>query len=91
MKSMKIIVTGRVQGVGFRYYIYKVAMKLDVKGTVKNLDDGSVEIICLTDDLDLFIMAIKKGNGFSRVDELHIEPMDSNSIASKHLHKFNIV
>lgn len=91
MQSMKIIVTGRVQGVGFRYFVYKLALKLDVKGTVRNLDDGRVEIVCLTDDLEQFLMAIKKGNGFSRVDELHIEPMDPNLIASKHLHSFNMV
>jgi len=39
-----IIVTGRVQGVGFRYYTKRKADKLFLKGWVQNLGDGSVEI-----------------------------------------------
>ncbi|MCD4714420.1 MAG: acylphosphatase [Clostridiales bacterium] len=91
MKTLKMIVTGRVQGVGFRYYIYKLALKLDVKGTVRNLDDGSVEIICTTDHHEHFIAEIKRGNGFSRVENIQIESIDPNTIAIKHLNKFTII
>ena len=91
MKTLKMIVTGRVQGVGFRYYIYKLALKLDVKGTVRNLDDGSVEIICMTDHQEHFIEEIKRGNGFSRVENIQIESIDPNTIALKHINKFTII
>jgi acylphosphatase len=91
MQVLRIIVTGRVQGVGFRYFIYKLATKMGVKGTVRNLDDGSVEIICHTDDYEMFIDAVRKGNGFSRVDDLYVEKIHPASIASRHLRSFTII
>ncbi len=90
MKASKIIVTGKVQGVGFRYFVYKLAKKLDVQGTVRNLGDGSVEIVCQTDDLELFMTLIKEGNGYSKVDELHVESVDPDWMDSKHFRKFSI-
>jgi len=36
-------VRGRVQGVGFRYFVEQSAKRLDIRGWVRNLDDGSVE------------------------------------------------
>ena len=38
--------SGRVQGVGFRYTAERIALDLDLKGWVKNLPDGRVEIVC---------------------------------------------
>ena len=43
-KSVRIRVNGRVQGVAFRYYTKINADKLDLKGTVQNMKDGSVLI-----------------------------------------------
>lgn len=40
-----ILVSGLVQGVGFRYFIYRKATELGLKGYVKNLFDGNVEIV----------------------------------------------
>lgn len=40
----KIIVSGVVQGVGFRYYVFKYAINLGLNGIVRNLLDGKVEI-----------------------------------------------
>lgn len=90
MEASKIIVTGKVQGVGFRYFVYKLAKKLDVQGTVRNLDDGSVEIICQTDELEHFMTLIKEGNGYSKVDELYVESVDIDWMSSKHFQKFSI-
>ncbi|MFT9456596.1 MAG: acylphosphatase [Liquorilactobacillus hordei] len=44
MKSIKIIVHGRVQGVGFRYCTKMIADQLNIAGIVKNQNDGSVYI-----------------------------------------------
>jgi acylphosphatase len=37
-------VRGRVQGVGFRYFVEHSAKRLDIRGWVRNVDDGSVEV-----------------------------------------------
>jgi len=44
MKTLKIIITGRVQKVGFRACIRKIASDLNVAGTVVNLEDGKVQV-----------------------------------------------
>jgi acylphosphatase len=44
-KQVRIIVEGRVQGVSFRYYTEGKAKELQLKGTVRNLSNGSVEIV----------------------------------------------
>ncbi|MFH1479558.1 MAG: acylphosphatase [Candidatus Omnitrophota bacterium] len=45
-KRIHVFYTGRVQGVGFRYTVQDIAGKLGLKGWVKNLFDGSVEVLC---------------------------------------------
>lgn len=44
MKTLKIIITGRVQKVGFRACIRKIASDLNIAGTVLNLEDGKVQV-----------------------------------------------
>ena len=44
-KRVKIILSGKVQNVGFRYFIKNNAQELNVKGYVKNKEDGTVEIV----------------------------------------------
>ncbi len=50
MKRVKAIVDGIVQGVGYRYNVKHIAIKNKVKGYVKNLDDGRVEIVAEGED-----------------------------------------
>lgn len=45
MKALEIIVSGVVQGVGFRHYTREAALQIGVSGTVKNLPDGTVKIL----------------------------------------------
>ncbi|WP_283678250.1 acylphosphatase [Lentilactobacillus sp. Marseille-Q4993] len=61
-KTVNIIVSGRVQGVGFRYATIKLANRLKINGWVKNNLDGSVEILANGDEpsLQSFISAVKK-------------------------------
>lgn len=44
MKRVSMIVSGRVQGVGFRYYVEDIALGMNISGWVRNLSDGTVEI-----------------------------------------------
>lgn len=50
MITKKVIYEGRVQGVGFRYATKDLARGFDVLGTVRNLQDGTVELIIAGDD-----------------------------------------
>lgn len=62
MKTSRLIVTGRVQGVGFRYFTERIAKRMHLTGTVENRNDGSVEIIVQADDntLRIFIDEVKE-------------------------------
>ena len=61
MKRVKAIVDGIVQGVGYRYNVKHIAIKDKVKGYVKNLDDGKVEILAEGEDqaLERFLNDIR--------------------------------
>ena len=53
MKRVKAIVDGIVQGVGYRYNVKHIAVRYKLKGYVKNLDDGRVEIVAEGDEESL--------------------------------------
>lgn len=44
-ETRRYVVTGRVQGVGFRWFVEREASQLDMKGWVRNHEDGSVEVM----------------------------------------------
>ncbi|MDM8533428.1 acylphosphatase [Clostridiaceae bacterium HSG29] len=66
---MKIIYSGRVQGVGFRYFVYSNALKYQISGYVKNLFNGNVELVINDDsrNIKVFLLEIRNGNGYSRI------------------------
>ena len=65
MKKVRLIVSGRVQGVGFRYSTYAIALQIgDIYGRVWNNDDGTVEILAQSQDaakMAKFIQEVRKG------------------------------
>jgi len=73
--AIKLNVSGRVQGVAFRWFTVKVGRALGLAGYAKNLVDGSVEIEAEGNksDLDQFIEKVKTGPSISRVDHVKIE------------------
>jgi acylphosphatase len=78
-KALHILISGRVQGVGFRYFVRQKALECLLTGWVKNLPNGKVEIETEGTEKDLacFIDYLQIGNGYSRVDQLNqskIEP-----------------
>ncbi len=61
---------------GFRYFTQRMAQEMGIKGWVKNLLDGSVEVVFETDDnekKERFIEILRKGPSLARVDNLYIE------------------
>lgn len=74
MKRVHIFVYGRVQGIFFRYNTNKVANKLGLKGFVRNLDDGGVEVIAEgnKNNLKELIEFCKKGPLGARVKDIKI-------------------
>lgn len=70
-----IIVEGLVQGVGFRWFVYRHAEALGITGWVRNLYDGNVEIEAEGERslLEEFIKQVKIGPRSARVTNLKIE------------------
>ena len=68
-------ISGKVQGVAFRYYTIKSANDLSLTGWVRNTSDGRVEIIAEGEDknLEKFLKLINKGPVLSRVDKVRVE------------------
>lgn len=67
-----IIVDGRVQGVGFRYFCQMNALNMKLTGWVRNMSNGMVEMEVQGDENIIlkFISIINKGNFFIRVTSL---------------------
>lgn len=76
--NKKFILKGRVQGVGFRFFTKKNANELSIKGTVKNLTNGDVEVFAKGEDykIDKFKAKLIKGNSFSRVENIEEYELD---------------
>ena len=72
MKRAHIVVAGLVTGVGFRSYARNNAKELDLKGFVKNLRDGRVEIIAegYEKQLQTFLTVLRKGPWGSKVKDI---------------------
>lgn len=88
MKHYEIIVTGRVQGVGFRHYTMQKANELGIFGWVKNMPDDSILIVAQGDEpvINTFIDFLYIGPTRSRV----IQVSKSEMISSTNFHNFSV-
>jgi len=88
--SLHVIISGRVQGVGFRFFTRDKAIPLGITGYVKNLPDGTVEVYAEGEEKDIaqFFQEIKKGPSFGFVTEARPE---WNDISEKKYSSFSIV
>lgn len=75
MVAKSVRVTGRVQGVGFRWYAMNRARRLGIGGWVRNNPDGSVSawLEGAENDVDAMIAALREGPPGSRVREVTVE------------------
>jgi acylphosphatase len=81
IKSVRINIYGKVQGVGFRYYALQKANEMGIYGFVKNRTDGSVYIEAdgETEILEQFIIWLRKGPSWSRVEEIKVNDIPFNN------------
>lgn len=74
LKRLHAIVHGQVQGVSFRYYATLKANELHIVGWVRNLSDGSVEVVAegTGDALEQFENWLHEGSPHATVEEIYI-------------------
>jgi len=75
LTSRRFVISGRVQGVGFRYFVQSVAVRESIRGWVRNLDDGRVETAAAgaADAMERFERALRQGPPASRVERVDVD------------------
>lgn len=82
---MRIVVSGRVQGVGFRWFARAEAERLGLSGWVRNRRDGSVEVEVAggRELIDELANRLRAGPSSAAVDELALQPLpDAQRVAA---------
>jgi acylphosphatase len=84
--TQRLIVSGRVQSVGYRNWTIWTANALGITGWVRNVNDGRVEIMASGDDkaLDALVEACREGPILARVDDIEV-----HAVGEVHLKGFN--
>ena len=87
MATFRYRVTGRVQGVGYRYFTLQAAQALGVAGFARNLADGSVEVVAEGDAeiLAAFEAKLKEGPSFSSVSDVERSPLEPRGDSGFHI------
>jgi acylphosphatase len=87
VKAKQIIVHGKVQGVGFRYFVQHVARKLGLTGNVRNCPDSTVEIQVEGNagDIERLIEEVKEGPPLSWVHRVDVVDIPAKGIYSSFL------
>jgi acylphosphatase len=83
-EARNFLVRGRVQGVGFRYFVEKTAVELQLTGYTRNLDDGRVEVYAVGPPakLDALNQRLWQGPRFSDVRGVEVEEAPVRSYSS---------
>jgi acylphosphatase len=87
---LHFLIQGRVQGVGFRWYVHREASELNLSGWVRNTEEGDVEVVASgkAEDLDELRGSLRKGPRGSRVDRVVEHYLDESE--GKELEAFRI-
>jgi acylphosphatase len=76
--ARRFIVSGRVQGVGFRYFALDAGRREGLHGYVMNRDEGTVEAVAEGEAhaVERFERALRRGPSRSRVEHVRVEEME---------------
>jgi len=85
MKTIKLTLHGRVQGIGFRWHAQRLAERHGVKGYVQNRSDGTVEIVGQGRELPSFVEAVRQGPSHA-----HIETVEETATDEEEYPDFSI-
>ncbi|MBU0692773.1 acylphosphatase [bacterium] len=74
-----VFVSGRVQGVGYRYFVQDLAVRLELRGWVRNLRDGRVEADIEGSEpiIHEFLEHLRQGPPFSHVSALDVKKLET--------------
>ncbi|MBT5185320.1 MAG: acylphosphatase [Kordiimonadaceae bacterium] len=74
LKAVKLLISGRVQGVCFRHWTVQTATAHSLDGWVRNLSDGNVEALLVGEDkqVEAVILKCKSGPSSAKVDHIEI-------------------
>jgi acylphosphatase len=74
----RLVISGRVQGVGYRDWAIDTGLRLGLTGWVRNRRDGAVEALIVGEEgaVGQMIEACRRGPPGARVDEIDVEPVD---------------
>jgi acylphosphatase len=80
---LHFLIQGRVQGVGFRWFVHREASELDLHGWVRNTEDGDVEVVAsgTAEDLAELRVSLRRGPRGCRVDRLVEHYLDDSEAA----------
>jgi acylphosphatase len=80
---LHFLIKGRVQGVGFRWFVHREASELELIGWVRNTEDGDVEVVAAghAQDLDELRASLHRGPRGSRVDRVIEHYLDESEAA----------
>lgn len=80
--TRRFVISGRVQGVGFRAFAARAAHALNLEGAARNRPDGAVEIVATGPEhaLDRFEAALHEGSRLARVDGVFAERLDGGPV-----------
>jgi len=86
----KLLISGRVQGVGFRHFTKQNARDLGISGWVKNLKNGDVETMLegTVSDVDEMVSRLKSGPVAARVDD--VQEVERSDSSGKSIEEFTV-
>lgn len=78
----RVLVSGRVQQVGYRDFVVRQAHRLGVTGWIRNLSDGRVEMLADGDEaaLDALLAACREGPQLARVEDVVATPANDRAV-----------